>query len=177
MVQEAVSSFIGTGSDKPAMVDVYTDLDPSIRTSFVSGAKDWSAGLGGIFDKAVGGVTSIGKILLDKGMDLNTAKSRISGALKGSKSDLLQLGGVFEDYIAGDLMGRELPSNMLQKANSVYNSIRLVMGTGEETFRGDNTSKISGIVNFLSDLSGNPALKMFDLGAEAAILRLSLIHI
>lgn len=171
MVQEAVSSFIGTGSDKPAMVDVYNDIDPSIRTSLISGAKDWSEGLGGIYDKAVGGISRIGSLMKDSGLDLVTAKNRISGALKGSKSDLLALGSVFEQYIAGDLMGRELPSNQLQKANSVYNSIRLVMSSGEQTFRNDNTSKISGIVNFLSDLSGNPVLKMFDLGAEAAILR------
>lgn len=171
MIQEAPTRFFGVAEDVPVMVDVYNQIDPEVRNTVKSNVESWTQGLTAVYDKAVGGVKAIGDKLKTNGIDLATAKRRIEGALKGSKNDIIGLGSTFEGLITGDLMGLEQPTDYVRKANSVYNNVQLVLSSGEAVIKNGDIARVQSIVGFLSDLTGNPVLKMFDLGAEAAILR------
>jgi hypothetical protein len=164
-------SFIGLPEDTPAMVDVYNEVSPEVRSSLKSNITSFSSGLTGVYEKAISSTKSIKDMLQNNGMDLASAKRRLEGALKGSKADILSLGGMFEKTILQDLMGIESPTGVLSKANGAYNSVKMITENGEQIFKGDNYGKMQSIVGFMSDISGNPMLKMLDLGAEASILR------
>lgn len=174
MGQLALPSFMGGPEDKAKVVDAYTTVSPELRNNLTSKVSSFTSGLSGIFDKAVGITKGVGEKLRQGAVDLPTAKRRIENALKGSRSDIVSLSTTAEKLIMGELTGTDTNTNYVKTVTDVARGVQLITTDGKQViqnFKDGNYGQLSAMVGFMSDLTGNPLLKVFDIGAEAAILR------
>jgi hypothetical protein len=174
MAAIALPSFLGSPEDKTKVVDAYAETSSELRTALSSKITSFSSGLGGIFDKTVGIAKGIGEKLRTDTIDLPSAIKRVQGALKGSRADILKIAGSTEKLIMGELTGTDTSTNYVKTATDVARGLELMVGDGKQlidSFKNGGYNQVSAMVGFISDLTNNPNLKLFDLGAEAAILR------
>jgi hypothetical protein len=174
MAAIALPSFLGSPEDKTKVVDAYGETSSDLRTSLSSKITSFSSGLGGVFDKTVGIAKGIGEKLRTDTIDLPSAVRRVQGALKGSRNDITKIASTTEKLIMGELTGTDKPTNYVKTATDVARGVELMVGDGRQvidSFKSGGYNQVSAMVGFISDLTDNPSLKLFDLGAEAAILR------
>jgi hypothetical protein len=174
MAAIALPSFLGSPEDKTKVVDAYAETSSELRTALSSKITSFSSGLGGIFDKTVGIAKGIGEKLRTDTIDLPSAIRRVQGALKGSRADILKIAGSTEKLIMGELTGTDTSTNYVKTATDVARGLELMTTDGRQlidSFKNGGYNQVSAMVGFISDLTNNPNLKLFDLGAEAAILR------
>lgn len=174
MAALALPSFLGSPDDATKVIDAYSETSSELRTALSSKVSSFTSGLGGIFDKTVGIAKGVGEKLRSNTVDLAEAARRVQGALKGSRSDILSLAGSTEKLIMGELTGVEGSTNYVRTATDVARGLEIMVGDGKQlidTFKSGGYGQVSAVVSFISDLTDTPGLKMFDLGAEAAILR------
>jgi hypothetical protein len=174
MAAIALPSFLGSPEDKTKVVDAYGETSSELRTQLSSKITSFSSGLGGVFDKTVGIAKGIGDKLRTNAIDLPSAVRRVQGALKGSRSDILKIAGSTEKLIMGELTGSDKNTNYVKTATDVARGLEVMVGEGKQvidSFKNGGYNQVSAMVGFISDLTNTPSLKLFDLGAEAAILR------
>lgn len=174
MAAIALPSFLGSPEDVTKVVDAYGETSSELRTQLSSKISSFSSGLGGVFDKTVGIAKGIGDKLRTNAVDLNTAVKRVQGALKGSRSDILKIAGSTEKMIMGELTGSDKNTNYVKTVTDVARGLEVMVGDGKQVidaFKNGGYNQVSAMVGFISDLTNTPSLKLFDLGAEAAILR------
>lgn len=174
MAAIALPSFLGTPEDATKVVDAYGETSSELRTQLSSKISSFSSGLGGIFDKTVGIAKGIGDKLRTDAIDLPSAMRRVQGALKGSRSDITKIASSTEKLIMGELTGSDKNTNYVKTVTDVARGVELMVGDGRQvidSFKNGGYNQVSSMVGFISDLTNNPNLKLFDLGAEAAILR------
>lgn len=170
----ALPSFLGTPEDRTKVVDAYNTTTSELRTALSEKITSFSSGLDGVFDKAVGIAKDVGKKLRTDTIDLPSALKRVQGALKGSRSDLTKIASSTEKLIMGELTGTDKPTNYVKTVTDVARGLELMVGEGKQVidaFKNGGYDQVSSMVGFISDLTNTPGLKLFDLGAEAAIIR------
>ncbi|MNM17739.1 hypothetical protein D3C81_280210 [compost metagenome] len=174
MAAIALPSFLGSPEDATKVVDAYGETSSELRTQLSSKITSFSSGLGGVFDKTVSITKGIGEKLRTNTIDLPSAVRRVQGALKGSRSDILKIAGSTEKLIMGELTGSDKNTNYVKTATDVARGLELMTSDGRQvidSFKNGGYNQVSAMVGFMSDLTENPSLKLFDMGAEAAILR------
>lgn len=174
MAALALPSFLGTAEDKAKVVDAYGTTSSEQRNELSSKISNFTSGLGDVFDKTMDIAAGIGEKLRTNVVDLPSAMKRIDRALKGSRSDIVSLARSTEKLIMAELTGTDQNTNYVRTATDVARGIELMTSDGKQiidSFKNGGYDQVGAMVGFISDLTGNPALKMFDLGAEAAILR------
>ncbi|WDS62211.1 hypothetical protein [Pseudomonas phage D6] len=170
----ALPSFLGSPEDATKVVDAYGETSSELRTALSSKIDSFSSGLGDAFDKAVSITKGIGEKIRTNTIDLNSAVKRVQGALKGSRADIIKIASSTEKMIMGELTGTDTSTNYVKTATDVARGAMLMVEDGKQlidTFKNGGYNQVSAMVGFISDLTDNPNLKLFDLGAEAAILR------
>lgn len=174
MAALALPSFMGTPEDQTKVVDAYNEVDPGLRTSLSEKVTSFASGLDGVFDKTVSIAKGVGEKLRLDTIDLPSAIKRVQGALKGSRSDILKIASSTEKLIMGELTGTDKSTNYVKTVTDVARGLELMVGDGKQvidSFKNGGYNQVSSMVGFIADLTNSPYLKVFDLGAEAAILR------
>lgn len=170
-IQLATPSFFGTPTDEVQQVDAYSQISPEVRNKLVSGVGEFEEGFGSILNNAIKSVKDIGSKLTGSPINIQEAKQRIEGALKGSRSDIQYISQTLENSIFGELTGASGGPGYTRTATSMANEIKLIIDNKDILFNQDGFQGVNSIINFLNDLGGsNTLIKTFDLGAEAAVL-------
>jgi len=174
MAALALPSFLGSPEDLTKVVDAYGETSSELRTALSSKIDSFTSGLGDAFDKAVSITKGIGEKLRTDTIDLPSALRRVQGVLKGSRADIVKLATSTEKMIMGELTGTDKSTNYVKTATDMARTIELMTSEGRvviDSFKNGGYNQVSAMVGFISDLTNTPMLKMFDLGAEAAVLR------
>lgn len=171
MLPFTLPSFAGLPNSPVAPVDVYTDANPELKTKLTSKVSAFDTDLGGVLEGATKMIKGIGKELNNRGMDVPTAKNRVKDALGGSRSAISEIAEIFERGVMGDLTGVDEGTGYVRRANTMVDSVKLIVDGGERTFKDGNYKNVSGVLSFISDLTNSSLVKSFDLGAEAALVK------
>ena len=153
------------------MVDPYTDANPELKNKLTSKISAFDTNLGGIIGSATKMVKGIGAQLKSSGIDLPAAQQRIREALGGSRAAISDLAEGTERSIFGDLTGIDEGTGYVRGANTMIDSVKMVYDGATRTFKDGDFKNVSGIMDFIGDLSGNKLIGVFDLGAEAALIK------
>lgn len=164
-------TFSGLPTSIVKSIDVYTKVTPDLENRLASKVSAFDTDLDSIIAGATKMVKGIGTALSDRGMDLNTAKSRIQDALKGSRSAITDISEMLERSIMSELTGTDEATGYVRGASAMVDSVKLVYDGVVRTFINGDYKNVSGVVGFLSDLTGNSLVKTFDLGAQAALVK------
>ncbi len=167
----AAPSFVGLPTSDVKQVDVYGGIDPELKNSLTSKISAFDTNLGGIISSATKMVKGIGKAFTESGMDLPTAQARIREALGGSRGAINDLSEMVERGIMGDLTGVDQGTGYVRRANTMIDSVKIVMDGVDRTFINNDYKNVSSIIDFIGDLAGNQLVDVFDLGAEAALIK------
>lgn len=171
MLPFSAPTFSGLPDSPVKEVDVYKDVDTGLANKLTSKISAFDVDLNSIIGGATKMVKGIGTAMQDRGMDLNTAKNRIRDALGGSRSAITDISETLERSITGDLTGADEGTGYVRGANSMIDSVKLVMDGAARTFLSGDYKSVSGVMGFISDLSGNQLINVFDLGAQAALVK------
>lgn len=174
MAALTLPSFLGTPDDQAKVVDAYNEVSSELRTNLSSKITSFTSGLDDAFNKTVGIAKNIGEKLSANTINLPAALRRVQGALAGSRNDILKLATSTEKLIMSELTGVDPNTHYVKTATDVARGLELMVGSGRElidTFKAGGYNQVSAMVGFISDLTDTPGLKLFDMGAEAAILR------
>lgn len=174
MAALALPSFLGTPEDAVKIVDAYGETSSEQRNALSTKIESFTSGLGDVFDKTMDIAAGIGEKIRTNAIDLPSAMKRVQRALKGSRSDILSLARSTEKLIMSELTGVDNSTKYVRTVTDVARGLELMTSDGKQiidAFKNGGYDQVSAMVGFMSDLTGNPALKVFDLGAEAAILR------
>lgn len=170
MSRLATPVFNGAPTDVAAMVDVYNAVDPEVRNTLTSKLTAFGTGLDDVLGGTMNAVTKVGKKLTNNGMDLASAKERIQRALGGSRSDILSLATSVQDSIFSELTGVDSGTNHVRKVSDMFDSLKVITTKGERLITDGDYKSANALMGFISDITRNPVFKMFDLGAETALL-------
>lgn len=171
MLPLTLPTFTGLPTDKIAAIDVYTDANPELKNKLVSKLSAFDTDLGGVIGSATKMVKGIGDQLKSSGIDLPSAVQRVKDALGGSRAAISDLAEGVERSIFGDLTGIDEGTGYVRGANTMIDSVKMVYDGAVRTFKDGNFKNVTGIVDFIGDLSGNKLIGVFDLGAEAALIK------
>ncbi|MBW6072815.1 hypothetical protein KZ856_38260, partial [Pseudomonas aeruginosa] len=116
-------------------------------------------------------VKGIGNKILNNGIDLNMARTRIADALKGSRSSIVSLATDVERSIMEELTGEDTGTGYVRKATDMIDGVKMVLNQKDYYFKDGNFSGVNSIIGFMGDLTNNSLLRVFDLGAEAALMK------
>lgn len=167
----ATPSFTGVPDDKVKKIDIYGQVNDSIQNDLVSKVSAFDTDLGGIINKSLKAVRGIGAEFAKTGMDIPTAISRVKEALGGSRYAISEISEIVERGIIGDMTGKDAGTGYVRGANTMIDAVKLVIDGADRTFNQPGYTNVSGILGFIKDLSGNQLIQIFDLGAEAALVR------
>ncbi len=171
MLSLAVPTFTGIPSDAVKKIDVYSDVGTELQNEKVSQISAFDTGLDGIIGSSLKVVKGIGASILDKGMDIPTAQNRIRDALGGSRSAITDISETLERAILGDMTGADQATGYVRGANTMIDSVKTIINGVDRTFVQTGYKNVTGVMGFISDLTGNTLVKTFDLGAEAALIK------
>lgn len=167
----ASPTFVGLPTSDVKKVDVYGDLNPELQNSLSSKISAFDTNLGGVIASATKMVKGIGKAFVESGMDLPTAQNRIRDALGGSRGAINDISEMFERGITEDLTGVDQGTGYVRRANTLIDSVKMVIDGVDRTFIDGDFRNVSSVVDFIGDLAGNELINVFDLGAEAALIK------
>lgn len=171
MLPLSTPTFAGLPNAPVKEVDVYKDVDTGLANKLTSKISAFDTDLNSIVGGATKMVKGIGTAMQDRGIDLPTAKNRIRDALGGSRSAISDIAETLERSISGDLTGTDEGTGYVRGANTMIDSVKLVMNGVDQTFLNSDYKSVSGIMGFISDLAGNQLINVFDLGAQAALVK------
>lgn len=171
MVQYALPSFTGLPQDISKKVDAYTETASDLKNSLTSKITAFGVSSDSLIEKSLKAVKGIGSKLMNNGMDLNQARLRIQDALKGSRSAITGLATDLERSIMGEITGTDEGTGYVRKTTDMINSVKMLINSKEYYFGDGSISSVNNIIGFMGDLSNNSIFKVFDLGAEAALIK------
>lgn len=171
MVQFAVPSFSGLPEDASKKIDAYTETSPELKNELTSKITAFGVSSDSLIEKSLKVVKGIGSKIANNGMDLNQARLRIQDALKGSRSAITGLATDLERSIMGEITGTDEGTGYVRKSTDMLNSVKMLINAKEYYFGDGSISSVNNIIGFMGDLSNNSIFKVFDLGAEAALLK------
>lgn len=171
MLSLAQPTFSGLPDTPVKQVDVYSDVDTKLANNLTSKISAFDVSLDSILSGATKMVRGLGDALRNEGLDLNTARERLKDALGGSRGAISDISRSLERAITGDLTGVDDATGYVNRANTMVDSVRLVMGGVDRTFINNDYKSVSAVMGFVRDLSNNQLMNVFDLGAEAALVK------
>jgi len=171
MLNLANVSFTGVPNDTVKKIDVLGDVGDELQNSLVSKISAFDTNLDGIISSSLKSIKGIGDAFLNTGMDLPSARDRIKEALGGSRYAISEISEMLERGITGDMTGMDEGTGYVRGANTMIDSVKLVMDGVDRTFNQSGYKNVSGVMGFIRDLTGNQLIQTFDLGAEAALIR------
>lgn len=164
-------TFSGLPDSVVKTVDVYSNVSTDLANKLVSKVSAFDTDLDSIIAGATKMVKGVGTALQDRGIDLNTAKNRIQDALKGSRSAITDISEMLERSIMSEITGTDEATGYVRGASTMIDSVKLIYDGVQRTFINGDYKNVSGVMGFLSDLTGNSLVKTFDLGAQAALVK------
>lgn len=171
MLSLSIPTFSGLPDSVVKQIDVYSDVSTELANKLVSKVSAFDTDLDSIISGATKMVKGVGSALKDRGIDLITAKNRIQDALKGSRSAITDISEMLEREIMGELTGIDEATGYVRRASTMIDSVKLVYDGVQRTFINGDYKSVSGVMGFLSDLTGNTLVETFDLGAQAALVK------
>ncbi|QBX32361.1 hypothetical protein [Pseudomonas phage PA1C] len=171
MVQLAIPSFTGLPDAAVKEVDAYTEQSAELKNQLASKVTAFGVGADELIQKSLGVVKGIGNKILNNGIDLNMARTRIADALKGSRSSIVSLATDVERSIMEELTGEDTGTGYVRKATDMIDGVKMVLNQKDYYFKDGNFSGVNSIIGFMGDLTNNSLLRVFDLGAEAALMK------
>lgn len=171
MLPLAPPSFVGLPDAPVKKVDPYGTVNPEIQTSLASKLTAFDIGYDAIIAKSFDMVKAIGSKMADGSVSLPEAKSRLKDALGGSRQGITYLAQGLEDLMLGDMTGKDPGTGYVRTANDMIDGVQLVINGKKNTFNQNGYSNVSAIVSFIGDLTNNPLINAFDLGAQAALIK------
>lgn len=171
MLKLALPSFLGGPEAPVKTIDPYGPINVDIQTEIASKLTAFDLNFDTIINNSVDMVKKIGAKMSDGGITLSEAKSRIEDALGGSRQGIAYLAEGLEDLILGDMTGRDPGTGQVREANDMIDAVQLIVNGKNALFSGGDYPNISSLTSFISDLTNNPLINSFDLGAEAALAK------
>lgn len=171
MLSLATPTFSGLPNSATKIVDAYDKVDTKLQNELASKISAFDSDIGNVISGATKMVKDIGEALKKSGMDLYTATQRVREALGGSKSAIMDIGEGLERQIFGDLTGVDEGTGFVRRANNMVDSVLYVKDGVQRIIQSGNFKNVSAVMSFVSDLTGTPLTKVFDLGAEAALIK------
>lgn len=171
MLPLAAPSFIGDPSSPVKQVDPYGKVNPEVQTSIASKITAFDLGFDQLIAKSVDMAKGIGGKLADGSVSLPEAKMRLKDAMGGSRQGITYLAEGLENLMLGDMTGKDPGTGYVRTASDMIDGVQLVINGKKSTFQKSDYPNVGAIVGFVSDLTNNPLIKAFDLGAEAALVK------
>lgn len=171
MLNLANPSFVGLPTDIVKKVDPYGIVNADLQTSLASKLTAFDLDFGSVVSKSVDMVKKIGSKLSDASISLPEARDRIKDALGGSRAGISSLAEGLEDMMLGDMTGRDPGTGYVRTANDMIDGVKMVINGKDAVFSQSGFANIRSITDFIGDLTNNTLINVFDLGAEAALIK------
>lgn len=171
MLSLASPSFVGTPDAPVKKVDPYGKVNPEVQTSIASKVTAFDLNFDTILSKSVDMMKKIGGKMADGSVSIPEAKDRIKDALSGSRQGINYLAEGLEELMLGDMTGKDPGTGYVRTANDMIDGVQMVIAGKKSTFNSGGITNVRSIVDFVGDLSNNPLISVFDLGAEAALVK------
>ena len=171
MVQLATPSFSGVPNALVKEVDAYTEQSAEVKNQLASKITAFGVNADDLIKNTLSIFKGIGSKILGSSIDLNIARSRITNALNGSRSAIASLATSVEQSIMGELTGQDAGTGYVRKATDMLDSVKMIINQKEYYFQNGNIDNVNSIIGFMGDLTNNSLVDVFDLGAEAALMK------
>lgn len=171
MLDFAIPSFTGLPNAIVKKIDPYKEMAIEVQNEIVSKKTAFELKFNDVIENSMSMVKGI-KAKLEAGhITLLEAKDRIKDALSGSRQGITNLAQGLEDFILADMTGLDPGTGYVRRANEMIDSVQMVINGKKALFDQGNFPNIRAITDFIGDLSNNSLIKVFDLGAEAALVK------
>lgn len=171
MLPFALPSFVGLPTDSVKKVDPYGEINPEIQTSIASKLTAFDLNFDKLVSNSMDMVKKIGAKLSAGGVSIPDARDRIKDALGGSRQGITYLAEGLEDLIISDMTGKDPGTGYVRTANDMIDGVKTIINGKEAVFNQDGFNNVRAITDFIGDLTGNTLVKVFDLGAQAALIK------
>lgn len=171
MLDLAIPSFIGLPDSPVKKIDPYGEINPEVQNDIASKKTAFELNFNSVIEKATDMVKKVGSKMGAGGISLPEARDRIKDALSGSRQGISYLAEGLEELILGDMTGKDPGTGYVRKANDMIDGVQLVINGKKATFDQEGFPNIQAITDFIGDLADNTLINVFDLGAEAAIVK------
>jgi len=171
MLPFAPPSFIGLPTDEVKKVDPYGVVNPEVQTAIASKLTAFELGFDKLVSNSLDMVKGIGSKLRTNGISIPEARDRIKDALGGSRQGISYLAEGLENMMIGDMTGKDPGTGYVRTANDMIDGVQMVINGKNAVFNQGNFPNVAAITDFIGDLTGNNLLSVFDLGAEAALVK------
>lgn len=171
MVQFASPTFTGLPDAPVKKVDPYGIINPEVQNAIASKLTAFELGFDKLIENSYDMVKNIGATLKEGRVTISEARDRIKDALSGSRQGITYLAEGLENYILGDMTGQDAGTGYVRQASDMIDGVQAVVKGVKQTFNKDNFKNVQSIVGFIDDLTGNSFIEVFDLGAEAALVK------
>lgn len=170
MLNITLPTFSGLPKAKAKVIDVYDNLSTSVQNNLPSKISAFDTDLDSIISGSLGAVKKVGSAIRNNGLDLPSAMRRVQDALGGSRSAISSISEMLEREILGDMTGTDAGTGYVRGASQMIDSVKMVFDGYTRTFGQNGYSNVTGVVDFIRELSGNQLIEVFDLGAQAALM-------
>lgn len=170
MLPFAPPSFVGLPTDAVKKVDPYGVVNPEVQTAIASKLTAFELGFDKLVSNSLDMVKGIGAKLKENGISIPEARDRIKDALGGSRQGISYLAEGLENMMIGDMTGKDPGTGFVRTANDMIDGVQMVINGKDAIFNQGNFPNVQAITSFIGDLTGNNLIKIFDLGAEAALV-------
>lgn len=171
MLALTVPTFSGLPTSLVKKIDVYKEVPTELANKLVSKISAFDTDLNDIISSSTKMIKGIGTALKDRGIDLLEAKNRIQAALGGSRSAIMDIATSLERSITSELTGFDEATGFVRGATTFIDSCKVTYDGLERTFKSGDFKSVTGVMGFISDLTGNSLIETFDLGAQAALVK------
>lgn len=171
MLDLAIPSFIGLPDSPVKKVDPYGEINPEVQNNIASKKTAFELNFNTVIAKATDMVKKVGDKLGAGGISLPEARDRIKEALSGSRQGISYLAEGLEEIMTSDMTGADPGTGYVRTANDMIDGIEMISRQGKSTFSQGGYANVQAITDFIGDLTGNNLIRVFDLGAEAAIVK------
>lgn len=171
MLSLAIPTFTGIPDDIVKKIDTYSDVGTELQNSLASKISAFDTNLGGIIHKSLTALSDIGDRINSGEINIYEAQQRIKDALGGSRASITEIATWLEQAIVGDMTGVDVGTGFVRGANAMIDSAKIVIDGVAHTFINNDYKSVTGIVGFIKDLTGNQLIELFDLGAQAALVK------
>lgn len=171
MLDLAVPSFIGLPDAPVKKVDPYGEINPEVQNDIASKKTAFELNFNTVIAKATDMVKKVGNKFATGEVSLPEARDRIKEALSGSRQGITYLAEGLEEIMTSDMTGSDPGTGYVRKANDMIDGVQIAMRQGNSTFNQGDFPNVQAITDFIGDLTGNTLINVFDLGAEAAIVK------
>lgn len=171
MLPLATPSFVALPDAPVKKVDPYGVINPEIQTQIASKLTAFDLGFDKIISNSFDMVKQIGSKFGVGGISLPEARDRLKDAMGGSRQGITYLAEGLEDLMLGDMTGRDPGTGYVRKANDMIDGVKVIINGKDALFNQGDYRNVQAVTDFIGDLAGNTLINVFDLGAQAALVK------